>query len=954
MASDKFVMRHIGPRDHEIQEMLNVLGVSTLDELMSQTVPENIRLKKPLNLEDGLTERQYFRKILALAAQNKVYNTYIGMGYYDTITPAVILRNVLENPVWYTSYTPYQAEISQGRLEALLNFQTMVCDLTGMEMANAGLLDEATAAAEAMIMMHNSRSRAKAKANANILWVDEKVWPQTLDVLITRANPLGIELKVADWTNFELDENTFGVIVQYPNSDGQIIDYSSLVKAAHEKEVFVSVAADLLSLSILTPPGEWGADIVFGSSQRFGIPMGYGGPHAAFFASKDAFKRTMPGRIIGVSKDANGNRALRMALQTREQHIKREKATSNICTSQALLANMAGFYAVYHGPEGISQIAIRIHSIAALLEKEITALGYTQLNSNYFDTIRFALPRHVKREDIEWLSLELEMNFRYFDNGEVGLSIDETTNLDDINWIIEVFAKAANKPQVKVTEYPTGCTIQSEFWRTSPFMQQEVFNKYRSETEMVRYIKKLEHKDISLTHSMIPLGSCTMKLNAATEMFPLSWIEFSGIHPFVPKNQARGYHEMMEELRRDLAEITGFADVSLQPNSGAAGEYAGLMVIRQYHISRGEGHRDVVLIPSSAHGTNPASAVMAGMKVVVTPCDERGNIDVEALRQKAEEYKDTLSCFMVTYPSTHGVYESSITELCEIIHSHGGQVYMDGANMNAQVGLTNPSRIGADVCHLNLHKTFAIPHGGGGPGVGPIAVAAHLVEFLPSHPVMNNGHVGITAVSAAPWGSASVLPITYGYIKMLGADGLKRASEIAILNANYIAHALKDNYGILYTGENGRCAHEMILECRHLKAASGITEGDIAKRLMDYGFHAPTLSFPVHGTLMVEPTESESKQELDRFIEALTTIFNEIQAVASGAMDKEDNPLKNAPHTSDVVTADDWSHSYSRQTAVFPLAWLKENKYWPPVARVDDAFGDRNLVCTCEPIESYK
>jgi glycine dehydrogenase len=954
MASDKFVMRHIGPRDYEIQEMLDKLGVSSLDELIDQTVPQNIRLEKPLNLEDGLTERQYYRKILALASKNKVFNTYIGMGFYDTITPAVILRNILENPVWYTSYTPYQAEISQGRLEALLNYQTMISELTSMEISNASLLDEATAGAEAMIMMFNSRSRAKVKAGANIVWVDQKIWPQTLDVLTTRANPLGIELKVADWKTFDFCEKTCGAIVQYPNSDGEIIDYSSFVKKAHEKEVFVAVAADLLSLAILTPPGEWDADIVFGNSQRFGVPMGYGGPHAGYFAAKEEFKRNMPGRIIGITKDAHGHRALRMALQTREQHIKREKATSNICTAQALLANMAGFYAVYHGPEGIKQIATRIHCIAVLLEKEITALGYTQLNKNYFDTIRFALPRHVKREDIEWLSLELEMNFRYFPNGEVGLSIDETTNLDDINWIVEVFAKAANKPFSLTTEYPTVSTIKPGFFRTSAYMQQEVFNKYRSETEMVRYIKKLEHKDISLAHSMTPLGSCTMKLNAATEMLPLSWIEFGGIHPFVPKNQARGYHEMMEELRRDLAEITGFADVSLQPNSGAAGEYSGLMVIRQYHISRGEDYRKVVLIPSSAHGTNPASAAMAGMKVVVIPCDDRGNIDVEALRQKAEEYKDTLACFMVTYPSTHGVFESSITELCKIIHASGGLVYMDGANMNAQVGLTNPSRIGADVCHLNLHKTFAIPHGGGGPGVGPICVAKHLVEFLPSHSVMNNGHVGITAVSAGPWGSASVLPITYGYIKMLGADGLKRASEVAILNANYIAHELKDTYGILYTGENGRVAHEMILECRHLKTASGITEADIAKRLMDFGFHAPTLSFPVHGTLMVEPTESESKQELDRFIEALKTIYDEIQLVASGKIDKEDNPLKNAPHTANVVTADEWNHPYTRQNAVFPLPWLKENKFWPPVGRIDDAYGDRNLVCTCEAIETYK
>ena len=952
MASDKFVARHIGPREQEIKLMLEKIGVSSLNQLIDETVPQNIRLEEPFKLADGLTERQYYRKILALASKNKVFNTYIGMGYYDTITPAVILRNILENPVWYTSYTPYQAEISQGRLEALLNFQTMICELTAMELANASLLDEATAAAEAMLMMYNSRSREKTKAGANVILVDEKMWPQTLGVLHTRALPWGISLKVVPASQFEYSSDVFGLMAQYPNSDGEIIDYAGLAKAAHEKDIMVAVAADLLSLAILTPPGEWGADIVFGSSQRFGVPMGYGGPHAAFFATKDEFKRTMPGRIIGVSVDSHGKRALRLALQTREQHIKRERATSNICTAQALLATMAGFYGVYHGPRGIRQIAERIHAIAALLDKEVSALGYTQLNKNYFDTIRFELPKHVKREDIEWLSLELEMNFRYFENGNVGLSIDETTNLDDINWIIEVFAKAANKPNVQITKYPNEISIDPACLRKTHFMNQQVFNQYRSETEMLRYIKRLEHKDISLAHSMIPLGSCTMKLNAATEMFPLSWIEFGGIHPFVPKNQARGYQEMMEELRRDLAEITGFADVSLQPNSGAAGEYAGMMVIRQYHLSRGDEKRNVVLIPSSAHGTNPASAAAAGMKVVVTPCDERGNIDIDALRAKAEEYKDTLAAFMVTYPSTHGVFESSIVEMCGIIHQHGGQIYMDGANMNAQVGLTNPKRIGADVCHLNLHKTFAIPHGGGGPGVGPIAVAEHLVGFLPSHPVMNNGHVGITAVSAAPWGSASVLPITYGYIKMLGADGLKRATEIAILNANYIAQALKDNYGVLYTGEKGRVAHEMILECRHLKNQSGIDESDIAKRLMDYGFHAPTLSFPVHGTLMVEPTESESLQELDRFIEAMNTIYEEITAIIDGKLDKADNPLKNAPHTADDVTSDEWSHAYTRQQAAFPLAWLKENKYWPPVGRVDNAYGDRNLVCTCDPVEN--
>ena len=953
MINDKFVARHIGPRSIETGTMLEKIGVSSLDELIEQTVPENIRLKQPLNLEKGLTERKYFREILNLASKNKVFNTYIGMGYYDTITPAVILRNVLENPSWYTSYTPYQAEISQGRLEALLNFQTMVCELTAMPLANASLLDEATAAVEAMCMMFNLLPRKKAKEGVNQLLVDEKVWPQTLDNLKTRANPLGIELKVMPAKDFEYTDKVFGAIIQYPNSDGEVIDYSALVEEAHKYEVKVAVAADLLSLAILIPPGEWGADIVFGSSQRFGIPMGYGGPHAAFFAARDEYKRNMPGRIIGVTKDVHGNRALRMALQTREQHIKREKATSNICTAQALLATMAGFYGVYHGPAGIKIIANNIHNTARFLEEEITKLGYEQLNRKFFDTIRFKLPKHVRREDIEWLSHELEMNFKYSENGEVGLSIDETTNKEDMGWIIEVFAKAANKEFYPVETYPEGYVVSDKYRRTSSFMEQEVFNKYRAETEMVRYIKKLELKDISLTHSMISLGSCTMKLNAATEMLPLSWIEFNGIHPFVPKNQARGYHIMMEELRRDLAEITGMTDVSLMPNSGAAGEYTGLMVIREYHIKNGDTDRDVVIIPASAHGTNPASAVMAGMKVVVVKCDERGNIDLEDLREKAEQYKETLAAFMVTYPSTHGVFESAITEMCQIIHDNGGQVYMDGANMNAQVGLTNPCLIGADVCHLNLHKTFAIPHGGGGPGVGPIAVAKHLVEFLPSHPVMNNGHVGINAVAGAPWGSASVLTITYGYIKMMGADGLTEATKIAILNANYIAHALKDNYGILYTGENGRVAHEMILECRHFKSA-GITESDIAKRLMDYGFHAPTLSFPVHGTLMVEPTESESMQELDKFIDAMNCIYDEIKEIESGEADKEDNVLKNAPHTAEMVIDDDWDHSYPRKKAAYPAEWIKDNKYWVPVGRVDNAFGDRHLICTCGSPEEYE
>jgi len=954
MAIDKFVSRHIGPREEDIKEMLKVIGVQSLDELIDQTVPANIRLEKPLNLSNGLTEREYFRKILKIAQKNKVFNTYIGMGWYDTITPSVILRNILENPVWYTSYTPYQAEISQGRLEALLNFQTMVCEMTAMPLANSSLLDEGTAAAEAMHMMYSLRSRAQEKAGANVCFVDELIWPQTLDVLITRAEPLGIELKVGNFKDAVATENWFGAILQYPNSNGEIEDYAGFTKAVQEKGCKVAVATDLLALALLTPPGEWGADIVFGSSQRFGVSMGYGGPIAAFFATRDEYKRDLPGRIIGVSKDVNGKHALRLALQTREQHIKRDKATSNICTAQALLATMAGMYAIYHGPEGIKAIAERVHNIARLLAREITKLGYTQMNKKHFDTIRIDLPRHVKREDIEWLSLDLEMNFRYFANGQVGLSIDETTNIEDINWILEVFAKAANKPVPVITSIADDRSVDADIKRQSKFLKQEVFSKYRSETEMARYIKRLEKKDISLVHSMISLGSCTMKLNAATEMLPLSWIEFNGIHPYVPKNQAMGYHELMEELRRDLAEITGFEDVSLQPNSGAAGEYAGLMVIREYHKSRGDGHRNVALIPSSAHGTNPASAAMAGMKVVVVPCDERGNIDVEALKVKAEEYKNDLACFMVTYPSTHGVFESSITEMCDIIHQNGGQVYMDGANMNAQVGLTNPRRIGADICHLNLHKTFAIPHGGGGPGVGPICVAKHLVEFLPAHSVMNNGHVGIHAVASAPWGSASVLTITYGYIKMLGADGLTEATKIAILNANYIAARLKDNYGVLYTGENGRVGHEMILECRHLKTAAGISETDISKRLMDYGFHAPTLSFPVHGTLMVEPTESESKEELDRFIDTMNAIFDEIKEVETGVADAVDNVLMNAPHTAEMLTANEWTHAYSREKAAYPLEWLRENKFWVPVGRVDNAWGDRNLFCTCEPLESYK
>ncbi|MBN2164826.1 MAG: aminomethyl-transferring glycine dehydrogenase [Marinilabiliaceae bacterium] len=942
-----FVSRHIGPRDHEVEIMLKKIGVLSIDELIEQTIPSSIRMNKSLDISGGLTERQYYRQILKLASKNKVFNTYIGMGYYDTITPAVILRNVLENPVWYTSYTPYQAEISQGRLEALLNYQTMITEMTGMEIANASLLDEGTAAAEAMIMMFNSRSRDKVKADANVMLVDNEIWPQTKAVLETRAAPLGIEIRYLSYELFDFSNDCFGCMVQYPNALGEIVDYVATANKAHDAGCQISASTDLLSLAMLIPPGEWGADIVFGSSQRFGIPMGYGGPHAGFFAARESSKRSMPGRIIGVSKDVNGKRALRMALQTREQHIKREKATSNICTAQALLATMAGFYAVYHGAEGIAGIASRVHSIACLITNEIEKLGYKQLNANYFDTIRFALPTGVHMSDIERLSLGLEMNFRYFANGDVGLSIDETTNIEDVNWIIEVFAKACHRQYAVMHEIKSTCYIDGGFRRKSVFLVQDVFKRYRSETEMVRYIKNLERKDISLTHSMISLGSCTMKLNAATEMLPLSWIEFGGIHPFVPIDQANGYHEMFHELRHDLCEITGFADFSLQPNSGAAGEYAGLMVIRAYHHDRGEAYRSVVLIPSSAHGTNPASASAAGMDIVIVKCDERGNIDVNDLKQKAQENKDKLSCLMITYPSTHGVFESSVKEICDVIHQFGGQVYMDGANMNAQVGLTSPAIIGADVCHLNLHKTFAIPHGGGGPGVGPIGVAAHLVKYLPSHPVVENNRVGISAVASAPWGSASVLPITYGYLKMLGADGLKRSTEIAILNANYVASCLKEAYGIVYTGENGRVAHEMILECRHFKSKTGISEADIAKRLMDYGFHAPTLSFPVHGTLMVEPTESESLQELDRFVEAMVSIYHEIKEIEDGKADAMDNVLKNAPHPDYIVVSDTWEHSYGREKAAFPLDWIRHNKFWLSVARIDDAYGDRNLVCTC-------
>jgi len=954
MTINEFALRHLGPRGKEIEQMSKVIGVSSPDELIDRTIPASIRLKKPLDLPQGISEYEYYHRIRKMAEMNKLFKSFIGLGYYGTIFPAVIQRNILENPAWYTSYTPYQAEISQGRLEALLNFQTAIMELTGMELANASLLDEGTAAAEAMIMLYNSRPRELVKRGANQFFVDEDTFPQTIDVLKTRSAPLGIQLVIGRIREMKLSDAMFGMLVQYPCADGEVRDYRGIIDEAHAHGVMAVVAADILSLALLTPPGEWGADVVVGSSQRLGIPMGYGGPHAGYFATRDTFRRNMPGRIIGVSVDTAGKPALRMALQTREQHIKRERATSNICTAQALLATMAGMYAVYHGPEGLKNIALRIHRFAANLSGQLEKLGYRIEYKNFFDTLRIGVPAAVNMNKLREQALGKEMNFRYIDNKTVGISIDETTSADDIAAIVQVFAIAAGKdtPSSSMTEK---VALEKPFLRTSAFLQQEVFHKYRSETELMRYIKKLERKDFSLTHSMISLGSCTMKLTAAVEMFPLSWPGFANLHPFVPADQALGYRELFRELVDDLCTITGFDAVSLQPNSGAAGEYAGLMVIRAYHESRGEGHRNVVLIPASAHGTNPASAVMAGGEVVVVDCDLKGNVSLESLRQLASAHKDRLSCFMITYPSTHGVFESDIIEMVKVIHDNGGLVYMDGANMNAQVGYTNPAIIGADVCHLNLHKTFAIPHGGGGPGMGPIAVNSKLAPFLPGHPLVSTGgDRGITAVASAPYGSASILTISHAYIKMMGGEGLTEATKIAILNANYIAAALKDYFDVVYKGENGYVAHEMILECRNFKQLASVTEADIAKRLMDFGFHAPTLSFPVHGTLMVEPTESESKAELDRFIAALKTIHGEIMEIRDGKADATDNVLKNAPHTMEAVTTDEWKHPYTRGKAAYPLPWVTENKFWPSVARIDDAYGDRNLVCSCAPIEAYR
>lgn len=953
MNTDQFIKRHIGPRDQEIAQMLERVGADSMDAFIDSIVPNDIRLPEALALPDGVSEQEYARLISRIGKKNKTYRSYIGMGYYETVLPAVIKRNILENASWYTSYTPYQAEISQGRLEALLNFQTMVMELTAMEVANASLLDEATAAAEAMIMMFNKRSRDLVKRDANVLFVDRNIFPQTLAVIQSKAAPLGIEVRVGGFNCNPVDDRVFGVIIQYPAGDGKILDYSPCVEKLHEMGGLVTVVSDLMSLVLISPPGEWGADIVVGSSQRFGVPMGYGGPHAAFFATRESLKRSIPGRIIGVSVDQQGNKALRMALQTREQHIKREKATSNICTAQALLASMAGMYAVYHGPEGLFQIASRIHQAARTLEVELTRLGYVQENKDYFDTLRIVLPEDVSIKKLRRTALQHEMNLRFFEDDTVGISLDELSDLADTRALLAMFAEAAGKPAPALKDLEKGLGFEPEFLRKGKFLQLPTFNRYHSETEMMRYIKKLERRDISLTHSMIPLGSCTMKLNPANAMFALSWEEFANIHPFVPEDQAAGYAQLIDELQRDLSVITGFPAISFQPNSGAAGEYAGLMVIRAYHEDQGEGHRDVVLIPASAHGTNPASAVMAGGRVVVVQCDDNGNVDMDDLKQKAAEHQERLMAFMVTYPSTHGVFESGIREMTEIIHAHGGLVYMDGANMNAQVGLTNPSIIGADVCHLNLHKTFAIPHGGGGPGVGPIGVADFLTPYLPTHPVVATGGAKGGVISAAPYGSALVLTITHAYIKMLGGRGLTRSTEVAMLNANYLAEGLKDHFGILYTGMHGRVAHEMILDCRHFKAEAGIETADIARRLMDYGFHAPTLSFPVHETLMVEPTESESKQELDRFIETMISIRFEIADIADGMADHENNVLVNAPHTARSIGDDTWNHPYGRQKAAFPLPWVEDNKFWPVVGKIDNGYGDRNLICSCAGIEDY-
>jgi glycine dehydrogenase len=946
MKTDAFALRHIGPRENDLQHMLKTIGAETLDQLILETIPEDIRLKSPLNLEPAMTEYEFLNHIATLGNKNKMFQSYIGLGYNQAIVPAVIQRNIFENPGWYTAYTPYQAEIAQGRLEAILNFQTMVIELSGMEIANASLLDEGTAAAEAMALLFDVRSRDQKKNNVCKFFVSEEILPQTLSVLKTRSEPIGVELVIGNHEAFDFSTDFYGAILQYPGKFGQVHDYAGFIAKAKENEIKVAVAADILSLVKLTPPGEMGADVVLGTTQRFGIPLGYGGPHAAYFATKDEYKRSMPGRIIGVTVDTNGNRALRMALQTREQHIKRDKATSNICTAQVLLSVMAGMYSVFHGPKGLQYIANKVHASAATLANELTKLGFEQTNKAFFDTI--VIKADAKK--VNEIALENEINFYYIDDNSVSISLNETTSVADLNKIIGVFASAKGTQASTIQELTEINHFPENLIRTSSFLQHDVFNKYHSESAMMRYIKMLERKDLSLNHSMISLGSCTMKLNAAAEMLPLSNPQWNNIHPFVPVDQAQGYKEMLTKLEQQLNVITGFAGTTLQPNSGAQGEYAGLMVIRAYHQSRGDHYRNIALIPSSAHGTNPASAAMAGMKVIVTKTLENGNIDVDDLREKALLHKDNLSCLMVTYPSTHGVFESAIREITQLIHDNGGQVYMDGANMNAQVGLTNPATIGADVCHLNLHKTFAIPHGGGGPGVGPICVAPQLVPFLPSNPLIcTGGENAITAISAAPWGSALVCLISYGYISMLGAEGVTNATKYAILNANYIKERLNGHYDTLYSGEMGRAAHEMILECRPFKQ-KGVEVTDIAKRLMDYGFHAPTVSFPVAGTLMIEPTESENLEELDRFCDAMIAIRKEIEA---STLEDHDTVLKNAPHTLSMLTTDVWNFPYTREKAAFPLDYIAENKFWPTVRRTDDAYGDRNLVCSCAPIEAY-
>ncbi|MEL6638023.1 MAG: aminomethyl-transferring glycine dehydrogenase [Bacteroidota bacterium] len=952
-SHDQFVDRHIGIREEQLPEMLKAVKADSLEALIGETVPDNIRLKKKLHIPAAQSEYAYLSELKQIAAMNKVYRSYIGQGYYGTITPSVILRNIFQNPGWYTQYTPYQAEIAQGRLEALLNFQTMVSDLTAMPIANASLLDEGTAAAEAMSMFFAQKNKRRKQDLACEFFVADTVYASTLAVLQTRAQPLGIKIVVGAWQEYQIHEGTFGVLLQYPAKDGSVEDYRSFVERAKAQNVFVTVAADLLSLALLTPPGEWGADAVVGNTQRFGVPMGYGGPHAAYFATQENFKRQIPGRIIGVSQDSQGNPALRMALQTREQHIRREKATSNICTAQALLAIMASMYAVYHGPQGIKAIAQRVHGMTALLHNKLTKLGYVQTNKYFFDTLRIELTAR-KQASIEKAALASGINFHY-SQGAVQITLDETVQQSDLEQIVKIFARGKKEKDNGRYNLPKRLKLPKKLVRYSEYLTHPVFNTYRTETEMMRYIKRLENRDLSLTHSMIALGSCTMKLNAATELIPVSWAEFANIHPFAPLSQTKGYQKIFKELEVYLCEVTGFAACSLQPNSGAQGEYTGLMTIRAYHRARKEGHRDIALIPSSAHGTNPASAVMAGMKVVVVACDDQGNIVVDDLRAKAEQYSDRLAALMVTYPSTHGVFETAIKEICHIIHQHGGKVYMDGANMNAQVGLTSPGNIDADVCHLNLHKTFAIPHGGGGPGMGPICVNASLAPFLPKHPLIKTGgRRGITAVSSAPWGSASILLISYAYIKMLGAQGLTDASRYAILNANYIKAQIEEHYPVLYTGAKDRVAHELILDLRQFKAL-GVSAEDIAKRLIDYGFHAPTLSFPVAGTIMIEPTESESKAELDRFCQAMRQIRQEIDEIASGAVDAEVNVLHHAPHTMAQVTADEWTLPYSRQKAAFPLPYLHQGyKFWASVGRVNNAYGDRNLVCTCPPMEVYE